>query len=534
VAFDRDLGISVYVDGVEQVTSGVSIGSVSNAGSFAIGQAASYSAFQGDIDDVAVYGGQVLDPTAFSAYYDAGATPSERILQLEDPTISDVGSSASIDDTPAILPGYDPALIRSPRPGDPAAYAAAQQADWDAFIASGQPLEPDPTVPGDNTGASIGPYAVGMEGVADAPSDSTVAVGRTRVVQMVNHRVAVYRKSDLVRVAGEVEFNDFVKPCIENESFTPFDPQIMWDNETRHWYYAAAEVHAGSIQTQNCLAYGRSKRPSPTPLSDWCHFVTPVTQRVDDFPKLGDNRVYLVIGSNRFGSAHQDSVIAESRIQVIKKPGRRRRNRCRQTDLWPGRTYSVPNQEAYAISPAPANAVNGQAESWTVGIAHDPNELWLWRVREGTPENRCGDGTIGPCFHKFELSVAPWPRFERPLEVPQPVSYPQFKLDALWGPLTQAVSLWDPTISRLAVWTQHTVGVPPGNRARVRWYEGLACAGTRSFPRERMTRTLSNKEARSQKVSTGSSMRRSLLPPTARRRWSNTIGGVACWDRKRK
>lgn len=475
VAFDRDVGISVYVDGVERVTSGLSIGSVSNAGVFAVGQAATYSSFQGDLDEVAVYGGVALDPTAFSTYYDGGATPSERILPLEDPTISDVGPSASLDDTPTILPGYDSTLIPSPRPGDRAAYEAAQVADWDAFVAAGEPEEPDPTVPGDATGVSIGPHAAGMEGVAWSPSDTTIAVGRTRVVQMVNQRIAVYTKSDLTRVAGEQELQGWVRPCIQGQTYRLADPQIMWDIETRRWYYVAVQVTPAS-QTDGCLAYGWSKGPSSTPLSDWCHFATPTTQRVDDYPKLGDNGVYLVVGSNRFYSAHQDAIISDSRIQVIKKPGRRPLNRCRSTDRWPGRTYTVPNQLDYPISPVPANGVNAQAAAWVVGIFQDENKLFLWRIREGTPNNRCGDGSVGPCFHKFEISLGDWPDFERPLRVPQPDPWAQYSLNALEGRLTQAVALWDPSISRLAVWTQHTVGIPPpaGNRrARVRWYEIL-------------------------------------------------------------
>lgn len=201
VVFDRDFGVSVYVDGVERVTPGISIGSVSNAGAFAIGQATTYSAFQGDVDEVAVYGGQVLDPTALSTYYDAGATPSERIIPLEDPTIVDAPGPTSIDDPGQTLPGYDPTKVPSARPGDLAWYNAEDTAAWNEYLASGDAPESDPTIPEGSPGVEIGPHEAGLNGVGTDPSDSTLAAGRTRVVQVVNQQIAVYKKADLSLVS---------------------------------------------------------------------------------------------------------------------------------------------------------------------------------------------------------------------------------------------------------------------------------------------------------------------------------------------
>jgi Concanavalin A-like lectin/glucanases superfamily len=61
VVFDRDAGISVFVDGVGKFTAGAVTGSVSSAGEFLLGKAGGYAYFKGDLDEVAVY------PTSLSA-----------------------------------------------------------------------------------------------------------------------------------------------------------------------------------------------------------------------------------------------------------------------------------------------------------------------------------------------------------------------------------------------------------------------------------------------------------------------------------
>jgi hypothetical protein len=55
VAFDRDSGINVYVDGVARTTAGATGGSVSNGAPLVVGKAPSYGYFQGDLDEVAAY-----------------------------------------------------------------------------------------------------------------------------------------------------------------------------------------------------------------------------------------------------------------------------------------------------------------------------------------------------------------------------------------------------------------------------------------------------------------------------------------------
>lgn len=103
VAFDRDYGIHVYVDGIEASTLGLAPSTVSNSGSFKVGAGTGYPSFLGDIDEVAVYD-SLLEPFAGAAHYTAGALPSERVIDPEwDPALPWLPA-----DTSAEAPPEDP------------------------------------------------------------------------------------------------------------------------------------------------------------------------------------------------------------------------------------------------------------------------------------------------------------------------------------------------------------------------------------------------------------------------------------------
>ena len=71
VSFDRDSGITIWVDGVSRATAGPAPGDVGNAGPLLIGKASGYGNLKGDVDEVAIYG-SLLDPARVAAHYAAG------------------------------------------------------------------------------------------------------------------------------------------------------------------------------------------------------------------------------------------------------------------------------------------------------------------------------------------------------------------------------------------------------------------------------------------------------------------------------
>ena len=82
VAFDRDSGITVYVDGTNsKFTAGAMEGDISSAGEFLVGKATGNALFKGDLDEVAVYAG-LLPADRVSAHYFAGLNNLRRLLRL--------------------------------------------------------------------------------------------------------------------------------------------------------------------------------------------------------------------------------------------------------------------------------------------------------------------------------------------------------------------------------------------------------------------------------------------------------------------
>jgi hypothetical protein len=55
--FDRDAGITIWVDGISTFTPLAIAGDVNNAGELQIGKAPTNPYFNGDIDEVALYAG---------------------------------------------------------------------------------------------------------------------------------------------------------------------------------------------------------------------------------------------------------------------------------------------------------------------------------------------------------------------------------------------------------------------------------------------------------------------------------------------
>lgn len=58
VQFDRDFGITIYVDGVARTTTGTFTGNLNNSGEFILGKSTSLFVpyYKGDLDEVALYG----------------------------------------------------------------------------------------------------------------------------------------------------------------------------------------------------------------------------------------------------------------------------------------------------------------------------------------------------------------------------------------------------------------------------------------------------------------------------------------------
>lgn len=70
IVFDRDAGITIYVDGASTFKPGAFVGSISSNGEFLLGKAGGYGNYKGDLDEVAVYPA-ILPVARVNAHYTA-------------------------------------------------------------------------------------------------------------------------------------------------------------------------------------------------------------------------------------------------------------------------------------------------------------------------------------------------------------------------------------------------------------------------------------------------------------------------------
>jgi hypothetical protein len=467
--FDRDLGIHVYVDGAEFTTAGAATASVSNSGSFRIGQASGYATFQGDIDEVAVYD-SLLEPFAFAAHHTAGISPSERVLPSDwDPALTWESADPNPDEAGEDPPGVGPDWDFGFRPGDEAVYNQQTQEAWSIYQQSGGAPESDPT-PDEGVTLVLDPNEEGLDAAAPPleplrrPSDSTSSAGRRYLVEMVNSRIAVYRKSNLSQVSTAF-LSDFTHSC------DPFgnprlvgDPQILWDRQSGRWYYSAIQrSDLFQDHTHNCILYGWSRGPNPTNLqSGWCHFYTPVIPQFNDQPTMGDGGGWIVLGTNVFPSADRDGRYLYSRLHTFRKPSRRNASRCREPNVFKSPRYH--SFFRWPLSPKVANAIRPQNEAFAIGADNHslPAELRVWAVR-----SQPGNPQI-PQFSFFTLPI-PGGGWLPPSPAEQPA--PGRLLDTTDGRFTQAVTRTDPVAGSMALWTAQTIGSSMTRRSRVRWFE---------------------------------------------------------------
>jgi hypothetical protein len=307
-------------------------------------------------------------------------------------------------------------------------------------------------------GAGITPLAApslarGWEGPQSplyTPSDSTGAVGTTRFVTLVNRLFAIYDKSsDTPLDTGTL--NELIGAGAADQVF---DPQVIWDPTTQRFYYAAIDVVNSA---DNELAFGFSTTDSPSSGSDWCSYALAYGTSFPDYPKLGDSRDFILIGSNTF----LGPVFTGADLNWIAKPPSGAT--CPSEDsLLHGTKHGLETAGgSHAFTPVPANEIDTKGKGWVVARATSvpASSLTLFEVTKND------NGTAKIPLKGTKLSVS---KYDAPAPARQLGSADV--IDTADARLTQAVAAVDPKHSnQLAIWTQHTV--KGGAGAEVRWYE---------------------------------------------------------------
>ena len=339
---------------------------------------------------------------------------------------------------------------------DPRAYAA-QKAAANAAAAGLAARAPAPGA------AVLAPGLVrnwaGQRDTTVAPSDSTGAIGTTRYIELVNSRVAIYSRTGntptasgpLVQLTGCVTTN-----CTGDDVF---DVQVIWDPGTNRFFYATMDTTNDST-LGNGLSFGWSTTATPTlSASSWCRFGLFFGSTLPDYPKLGDTKDFMLMGTNNFSGS---SFLGSSISWVAKPPAG---SSCPTKFPKNGITGVLKNANgSRAFTPVPGNQTDTSSTGWAVARpASIPSGGATFLTLFKVTKSATGTATIPTTGVSVPVSA-----YKVPASAPQPGT--AFKLDTLDARPTQAVSAIDPAHGSVtALWTQHTVFGGAG--AQVRWYE---------------------------------------------------------------
>jgi hypothetical protein len=302
-------------------------------------------------------------------------------------------------------------------------------------------------------------------GISSTPPDSTGAIGPNNYVEMVNSRIAVYDRS--LNLISSTTLDNFVG----NPGAPYCDVQIQWVPAANRWLFAF--LFCNTQTTSQGFIVGWSQTPNPSNLSlspgGWCAFGVQTDPYLFDYPKLGHNSNFLIVGGNFYDETHapnNNPPFLAAAIAWIGLPAPADAS-CAPTPFnhmgFPGTPLMNGDGATLSFTPVPVNTDSSAADGYVVS-AYDPggsinntgtattqSKLAVWHLDSGGVMHPDADITVNP--------------YTVPLSAPQSGGGTNYVIDTLDGRLTQAVG--DPVTG---IWTQHTVN-GPGNRSVVDWYE---------------------------------------------------------------
>ena len=197
-----------------------------------------------------------------------------------------------------------------------------------------------------------------------------------------------------------------------------------------------------------------------------------------DYPKLGHNSKYMILGANQFdlgavGTPFAGAVIDWALLPANGDPPCPGMVPFGRTD--PNAVLTNGDHVSPTFTPVPVNTMTGAPDGYVVS-AYDPlasgptpvaqNRLAVWHL-----------DSSGILHQDNDITVATYNVPSNAPQRPDPTT-PTFQLDTMDARLTQSVG--DPATG---IWTQHTVG-GPGGRSVVTWYEVKVAGSVPSLAQE--------------------------------------------------
>jgi hypothetical protein len=299
---------------------------------------------------------------------------------------------------------------------------------------------------------AVGETAALAGNVGGTPPDSTGSIGPNDYVEIVNSSIADYDRNLVLKsratLANLINFGGSL--C---------DPQVQWDPAANRWLFVVLACNNNPGAQGFLVGWSRTADPSTLSPAGWCSYGIQTNPNLFDYPKLGHNSNYLIVGGNFYDESFANPPFVSAAIAWFPLPANSDAS-CGPTSLHHSGALVDGDGTTLAFTPVPVNTISSATDGYVVS-AYDPagnnnvapgarNKLAVWHLDSA--------GVLHP---DADLSVT---TYNAPLSAPQLGGTTHF-LDTLDGRLTQAVG--DPVTG---MWTQHTVN-GPGGRSEVDWYE---------------------------------------------------------------
>ena len=249
------------------------------------------------------------------------------------------------------------------------------------------------------------------------------------------------------------------------------DPQIQWDDSAQRWIYSILYCSVTTSAQHLLVGWSRTSDPSTLSGSGWCQFPIDTFGLLLDYPKLGHNSKFMIVGGNLYDerTPRPNPPFVSAGILWVPTPTNPADATCPTSILVNGNQLPQKNGDgvSYTFTPVPVNTASNASDGYIVS-AYDPlgapgpsvpkSKMSVWHVDAG--------GTLRA---DNDLAVN---TYDVPSSAPQLGGGTTYVLDTLDARLTQAAG--DPTTG---LYTQHTVA-GAGGRSEVRWYQFTVSGST--------------------------------------------------------
>jgi hypothetical protein len=298
-----------------------------------------------------------------------------------------------------------------------------------------------------------GEVASNAGNVGGTPPDSTGAIGPNNYVEMVNSSIAVYdRNLTLLARATLVNFVGLANSYC--------DVQIQWDPTANRWLFAFLICNNNPGAQGFVIGWSRTADPTNLSPAGWCSTFITTNPDLFDYPKLGHNSNYLIVGGNFYDENFANPPFVGSALAWFGLPAGGDTSCAAPSFQHTTSALIDGDGTTLAFTPVPVNTITSAPDGY-VFAAYDPagnvispraqTKLAAWHLDSA--------GVLHP---DADIVVS---SFNFPGSAPQKTPATTF-IDTLDGRLTQAVG--DPVTG---MWTQHTVGRTAGGQSVVDWYK---------------------------------------------------------------